>query len=285
MVHFLANGLVLAAIVIEFLALRKVRQLVMLLPEGPVRFQWYILTSFIILFILGHGLYLWAFWGTHDTFSDIVVPSVFFLGACFVLLVIGLSLVTSETIRRLAVFEQESITDPLTGIFNRRYLERRLRDEVARTNRYDIPLSVLLIDIDHFKRVNDIYGHQVGDLVLEGMAQLIAATLRTTDVVARYGGEEIMVIAPNTPLNTATELAERLRKVVETASFEIPAELDLDIMALGVMISIGVASFGGDTKTVQDLIQNADKALYRAKSEGRNRVVVNRETETELEAS
>ena len=274
MLHFIANGLVVAGIILQLLALRPVRQLIALLPPGRLRFSWYVLTALIIIFIIGYGAYIPAFWGSHEKLSDLVVPAVFFLGACFVLLVNILSLETSRNVRRLRVFEQESITDPLTGIYNRRYLERRLTDEIARANRYGMPLSVLLIDIDHFKRVNDIYGHQVGDLVLEGMAQLIVATLRTTDIVARYGGEEIMVIAPSTPLKTAADLAERLRKVVENASFEVPVELNRDISALGVTVSIGVACFGQFARNMNDLIQNADKAMYRAKKEGRNRVVV-----------
>lgn len=273
MLHFIANGLVVAAIILQFLALRPVRILITLLPSGRLRFSWYVLTALIIIFIIGYGAYIPAYWGSHERLSDLVVPAVFFLDACFVLLVNILSLETSRNIRRLRVFEQESITDPLMGIYNRRYLERRLADEVERAKRYGMPLSVLLIDIDHFKRVNDIYGHQVGDIVLEGMAQLIVTTLRTTDIVARYGGEEIMVIAPSTPVKTAENLAERLRKVVENSSYEIPIELDRDISALGVTVSIGVACFSQDTQDMQDLIQNADKALYRAKSEGRNRVV------------
>ncbi len=273
MLHFIANGLVAAAIILQFLALRPIRKLIALLPPGRLRFRWYVLTVLIIIFIIGYGAYIPAFWGSHEKLSDLVVPAVFFLGACFVLLVNILSLETSRNVRRLRVFEQESITDPLTGVYNRRYLERRLADEVARANRYGMPLSVLLIDIDHFKRVNDIYGHQVGDLVLEGMAQLIVTTLRTTDIVTRYGGEEIMVIAPSTPMKTASDLAERLRKVVENASYEVPIELNRDISALGVTVSIGVTCFSQHTKDMQDLIQNADKALYRAKSEGRNRVV------------
>ena len=280
MLHFIANGLVAAAIILQFLALRPVRILIALLPPGRLRFSWYVLTALIIIFIVGYCVYIPAYWGLHDRLSDLVVPAVFFLGACFVLLVNILSLETARNVRRLRVFEQESITDPLTGIYNRRYLERRLTDEIARANRYGMPLSVLLIDIDHFKRVNDIYGHQVGDLVLEGMAQLIATTLRTTDIVARYGGEEIMVIAPSTPVKTATELAERLRKVIENASFEVPIELDCDISALGVTVSIGVACIGPRIKDMQDLIQSADKALYRAKSEGRNRVVTGSATDT-----
>ena len=280
MLHFIANGLVAAAIILQFLALRPVRILIALLPPGRLRFSWYVLTALIIIFIVGYCVYIPAYWGLHDRLSDLVVPAVFFLGACFVLLVNILSLETARNVRRLRVFEQESITDPLTGIYNRRYLERRLTDEIARANRYGMPLSVLLIDIDHFKRVNDIYGHQVGDLVLEGMAQLIATTLRTTDIVARYGGEEIMVIAPSTLVKTATELAERLRKVIENASFEVPIELDCDISALGVTVSIGVACIGPRIKDMQDLIQSADKALYRAKSEGRNRVVTGSATDT-----
>lgn len=279
MLHFIANGLVIAGIVFQFLALRPVWRLIALFPSGRPRFSWYVLTALIFVFIVGYGAYIPVFWGSHEKLSDLVVPAIFFLGACFVLVVNILSLETARNVKRLRTFEQESITDPLTGIYNRRYLERRLADEIARANRYGMPLSVLLIDIDHFKRVNDIYGHQVGDLVLEGLAQLIVVTLRTTDIVARYGGEEIMVIAPSTPVKTAADLAERLRKVVENASFEVPAELNLDISALGVTVSIGVACFGPDAKDMNELVQSADKAMYRAKKEGRNRVVVGSATD------
>ena len=274
MLHFIANGLVLAGIIFQLLALLPVRHLISLLAPGRARRGWYVLTALIVVFIAGYVAYLPAFWGSHEKLADLVVPVVFFLGACFVLVVCQLSLGTTRNLKRLSTFEMESITDPLTGIYNRRYLERRLADEIARASRYGMPFSVLLIDIDHFKRVNDIYGHQVGDLVLEGMAQLIVATLRTTDIVARYGGEEIMVILPGTPVKTAADLAERLRKIVEDASFEVPAELDREISALGVTVSIGVACFSQHTKAMQDLIQGADKALYRAKHEGRNRVVI-----------
>jgi diguanylate cyclase (GGDEF)-like protein len=273
MLHFIANGLVVAGIILQLLALRPVRRTIALLHSNRLRSSWYVLTALIVVFIIGYGAYIPAYWGTHEQLSDLVVPAVFFLGACFVRLVNVLSLETARDVKRLRAFEQESITDPLTGIYNRRYLERRLTDEIARANRYGMPLSVLLIDIDHFKRVNDIYGHQVGDLVLEGMAQLIVSTLRTTDIVARYGGEEIMVIAPSTPVKTAAELAERLRKVLENASFEVPLDLNREISAIGVTVSIGVACIGPQTRDMSELIQNADKALYRAKSEGRNRVV------------
>src|SRR3972149_3056886 len=215
MLHFIANGLVAAAIILQFLALRPVRRLIALLPPGRLRFSWYVLPALIIIFIIVYGAYIPAFWGSHENLSDLVVPAVFFLGACFVLLVNILSLETSGNVRRLIAFEQESITDPLTGIHNRPYLARRLAQEIARSR----------------------------------------------------------------PGKTAIDLAERLRKVVEKATFEVPVELERDIRALGVTVSIGVACFSQQTKDMQDLIQNADKALYRAKSEGRNRVVTGSTTD------
>jgi len=179
------------------------------------------------------------------------------------------------------VLEQESITDPLMGIYNRRYLERRLTSEVARASRYGMPLSVLLLDIDHFKRINDSYGHQVGDVVLAELAQLIVNTVRTTDIVTRYGGEEIMVIAPSTPLRTAANLAERLRKIIEHRPFDVPAKLHRKLKALHITVSVGVACFGQNANDFQSLIQSTDEALYRAKKKGRNCVITARPVTTQ----
>jgi diguanylate cyclase (GGDEF)-like protein len=274
MLHFIANGLVAAGIILQFLALRPVRRLITLLPPGRPRFSWYVLTSLIFIFIIGYSAYIPAFWGSHEKLADLVVPAVFFLGACFVLVVNLLSLETARDVRYMAVLERENITDPVLGIHNRRYLERRLATEVARASRYGMTLSVLLIDIDHFKRINDTYGHPVGDVVLRGLAQLIVNTVRTTDIVARYGGEEIMVITPSTPVKTAAQLAERLRKAVEEAPLAIPADLHRELDKMHITVSIGVACFGRQAVDMKELVQNADKAMYRAKSEGRNRVVV-----------
>lgn len=274
MLHFIANGLVIAGIFLQLLALRPVRRLITLLPPGRPRSSWYVLTSLIFIFIAGYGAYIPAFWGSHEQFADLVVPAVFFLGACFVLVVNYLSLQTARDVRYMAVLERENITDPVLGIHNRRYLERRLATEVARASRYGMTLSVLLIDIDHFKRINDTYGHPVGDVVLRGLAQLIVNTVRTTDIVARYGGEEIMVITPSTPVKTAAQLAERLRKAVEEAPLAIPADMYRDLDKMRITVSIGVACFGRQAVDMKELIQNADKAMYQAKREGRNRVIV-----------
>jgi diguanylate cyclase (GGDEF)-like protein len=181
----------------------------------------------------------------------------------------------------MSVLEQESITDPLMGIYNRRYLERRLTSEVARASRYGMPLSVLLLDIDHFKRINDSYGHQVGDVVLAELAQLIVNTVRTTDIVTRYGGEEIMVVAPSTPLKTATNLGERLRKIIEHRPFDVPAKLHPKLKTLHITVSVGVACFGQNANDFQSLIQSTDEALYRAKKKGRNCVITARPVTTQ----
>ncbi len=273
-IYHLANALVIAGAGLLVLALMPIRRLIAQLPAGPLRLRWYVLVTMIIFFIAGYIGYLGFHWGNRLEFYDLSVSAVFFLGACFVLLVGFLSLRTATDVRRLAVLEQESITDPLMGIYNRRYLDRRLEDEERRARRYNLPLSVLMIDIDHFKKINDTHGHHAGDLVLRALGQLITGTVRSTDIVARYGGEEIVVIAPNTPVGTAARLADRLRQAVEGATLA-PNSVPGEKQAPRITVSIGVAYLGSGIHSARALMQNVDEALYRAKAEGRNRVVVN----------
>lgn len=281
MLHFIANGMVALGIGILVFSFFPIWKLMALLPRKRLRLSWYVLTALIIIFLIGYMVYIGVFWGAHEQLADLVVPGIFFLGACFVLLVNYLSLETTRDVRHMSVLEQESITDPLMGIYNRRYLDRCLSTEIARTNRYGIPLSVLLLDIDYFKRINDSYGHQVGDVVLAELAQVIVNTVRTTDVVSRYGGEEIMVMAPSTPLKTAVNLAERLRKIIERKSLDVPAKLNPKLKKLNITVSVGVSCFGQNAHDFQSLIQSADEALYRAKKKGRNCVITARPATTQ----
>lgn len=115
--------------------------------------------------------------------------------------------------------EHQTVTDPLTGLFNRRHLDASLTTEVARSRRHSSPLSLLMLDVDHFKRVNDTYGHNTGDLVLKCLGKCIMQLVRDTDIVVRYGGEEFAVIAPHTFLSAAEALAERIRQTVAENSF------------------------------------------------------------------
>ena len=158
-------------------------------------------------------------------------------------------------------------TDPLTQVLNRRALTVRLASEMERARRYDSVITLLMVDVDHFKHINDSLGHLAGDDVLREIAALLQESIRSVDVVARYGGEEFVVVLPETGNPGAVIFAERLRDRIGDTVFG-PASGGVKLTA-----SIGVASYpSGDTETVDDLFARADKALYRAKAAGRNRV-------------
>jgi two-component system cell cycle response regulator len=162
-----------------------------------------------------------------------------------------------------------AITDQLTGLFNRRYMSRHLSTLIGNTAKTGKPVSFLIMDIDYFKQVNDTYGHDIGDEVLREFAQRISANVRGIDLACRYGGEEFVVVMPDTDMNFAYMVAERLRQAVADAPFHIGA----DPGQLPVTISIGVTCSEGAEDTADSLLKRADKALYRAKRDGRNRVV------------
>lgn len=167
---------------------------------------------------------------------------------------------------RATAYEMRELafSDALTGLANRRWAEAQLDLELARTERYGGGFAVIVVDIDRFKRLNDVHGHAVGDEVLVGLAATLRRSLRATDRVARWGGEEFLVLAPETPLPAAIELADTLRRQVAATPFD---------HGLVVTISLGVAGWErGDTRGT--LVERADAALYRAKGAGRDRVAV-----------
>ena len=164
-----------------------------------------------------------------------------------------------------AQLEELATRDGLTGLYNHRTFYTFLDEEVARARRFKTPFSLLLIDIDHFKGVNDTHGHQAGDAILRGLSQRLVSLVRSVDRVCRYGGEEITIILPNTQV--ALDMAERLRRAVEDTPFDIGAG-----KAVVVTVSIGVAGFPLDADTGLMLVTAADSALYVAKDSGRNRV-------------
>jgi diguanylate cyclase (GGDEF)-like protein len=163
--------------------------------------------------------------------------------------------------------EERSITDDLTQAFNRQYFMTRFQQEVKRASRYGTRLSLLMIDIDHFKQVNDAFGHQAGDRVLAGVARKFKDRLRETDLLARYGGEEFCIIAIAMDLANAFQLGERLRGLIANTVFEHNGRV------MQVTVSIGVSTLRPEiSDRFEELIHLADEALYRAKREGRNRV-------------
>jgi diguanylate cyclase (GGDEF)-like protein len=160
-----------------------------------------------------------------------------------------------------------SNTDHLTGLFNRRYMMEALDKEVQRSIRKGGTLSLIILDIDHFKRVNDDYGHQQGDAVLQKVALLLQKELRTYDCAARYGGEEFVAILPDSTLQESVFVADRIRQAVQGTRFDAPLD------TLNLTVSLGVACFSQEhATTVDGFIKIADDALYRAKTNGRNRI-------------
>jgi two-component system cell cycle response regulator len=162
-----------------------------------------------------------------------------------------------------------AITDQLTGLHNRRYMGRHLNTLISGAEKSGKPIAFLILDIDHFKSVNDTYGHDIGDEVLREFAGRIAANVRGIDLACRYGGEEFVVVMPETDMELASTVAERLRRSVETSPFAISRAPH----SLNITISIGIASSQGTGDSADGLLHRADQALYRAKREGRNRVV------------
>ena len=165
-----------------------------------------------------------------------------------------------------------TITDHLTGLLNRRYLYERLKDEVARSERHGHHLSLLMLDLDGFKVINDTFGHLFGDQILVGIAETLLNTVRSMDIVARYGGDEFMIILPETVESLAVEIAERLRNTV--AHQGVPSQEATDMGLPLLSASIGIVCFPGHGETVELLLENVDKALYRAKHKGKNRIEV-----------
>lgn len=165
-----------------------------------------------------------------------------------------------ETIYRM------TIVDGLTGVNNKRFLMETLEKEIPRARRHQRPLSLLMFDIDHFKLVNDNYGHLAGDFVLKDLAQLVKARLRPDDIIGRYGGEEFAVLLPETPLDGSAAIAEELRAMIAAHRFEFEKEV------IDVSVSIGCAQLADDFDVAR-FIKLADENLYRAKRGGRNQVV------------
>jgi len=273
MISYLSATLILIGLIMHALTLVPLRKLIAMLPAGSLRAKWLVMTGMIFLFIAGYFGYLVVEWGAQTEWNELFVPGIFLFGAIFVFLTIDLALQTTVDLRRIAVLENENITDPLTKVYNRRYLDRRLDEEVSRSRRYALDLSVLMFDIDHFKRINDTYGHQAGDVILSALGNLVKTFLRDLDVVARYGGEEFMVICSNTPVDGAALVAERLRQLVEAHTFETP-DGHGQKQLVQISISIGVAGLAASVDGKEQLVQAADQALYRAKGEGRNRVII-----------
>lgn len=189
----------------------------------------------------------------HTDIIDIIVRS------------LGIALKNHMDIKRL---KNDAAFDPLTNCYNRREFNRLLEHNIAQAHRHNKPMSLIMIDIDHFKRVNDTYGHPAGDKVLKTLVNIVRHRIRKGDYLARFGGEEFVVVLPETRMNSAIELAEQLRQRI--AAERIPVEEET---VLSITASLGVSSISSRSSSPQHLLKKADEMLYKAKIGGRDKVM------------
>lgn len=179
--------------------------------------------------------------------------------------------ITVQDVTDMAAYEKKliemNLRDSLTGAYNRRFLTRRLDEEFERHRRYARSLSLLMVDIDHFKNINDRYGHQAGDCVLKAVAAEISSILRKVDFLVRFGGEEFCCLSPETNLDSALIIAERIRSTIEKKDFYYIET------KINITVSIGVHEFSGNLDCADTLLKKADEALYMAKEAGRNQII------------
>lgn len=260
------TGPVILGLCLLLLSIIPISQILAITRKGPVHFGWLALTALLLVFIPGYAALAWLQRSAPIEPATLIETSLLFFGACFVLSVAVLSRRTATEMMRVAALERNLFTDDLTGLFNRRYLSVRIPSEIARALRYGTELSLIMVDVDHFKSINDNFGHPAGDDVLQAVAVTIAQSIRASDVALRYGGEEFLIMATSTNKAGALCLAERLRLKIEALPIFVEHRRELHIS-----ISLGVASLrGGDD--IHSLLRRADAALYCAKRRGRNRV-------------
>lgn len=184
------------------------------------------------------------------------------------ILLLAASLLSVAVVSRARRLRRLSTGDRLTGIFNRGYFDERFVTEMSRARRYNQPLAVAMIDVDHFKLLNDTYGHAAGDAALQEIASVLRSSFRRSDLVARYGGEEFVIVMPETDLVSAFEKLEKIRYDIANTQFRIPKIA----VTVALTISAGVASFPDDSSKEEDLLGVADERLLHAKRAGRNQV-------------
>ncbi|TWI60802.1 diguanylate cyclase (GGDEF)-like protein [Pseudoduganella lurida] len=195
------------------------------------------------------------------------------LGTDFVEHMASIIAICLENVISNEMLKYIGLTDSLTGVYNRRYIDRRLLEEIGRARRQDYDISFMYIDIDHFKRVNDTLGHQGGDEVLREVAHRIKGELRLSDALARFGGEEFVVLLIDADLDSAAFVAERIRIAISASMIALARGLQVSITASVGVASLAGASDGAPEAAAQELIAHADEALYQAKAGGRDRVV------------
>jgi len=273
----LSAVLIGVSLLVVLAAMVRTQNLIGILPE---RGQWPSLRNLMAFFAVGYGVYFFFLVTGRPFNKDMVAAEIFFLSSMFMLMVVRFTYQTIHNILRLDELEELANTDELTGMFNRRAIIHLLKEEFQKSKQFGFPLSVAMVDLDHFKRINDTYGHLAGDTVLKEITKVLKDGLRRIDVLGRYGGEEFLCILPSTSDDGSMITAERVREKVEGLLFEVTgADVLTPIFpqespageTVRITVSIGVASMDESMTDVEHLVSAADTALYTAKEGGRNR--------------
>ena len=269
--HPIPNVLVESTLVttvgLSLTSLVPVRRVYRMLSPGIVRATWGTLGSLIFIVAVGDVAFLWINYTERSNHrEDWLVVLVCLAVAIFVVVVCNLAHHTAKDVSRLSWLESVASVDPVTELYNRRHIMAVLDAECIRSSGNYSPLSILLMDVDNFKKINDTYGHQVGDVVLKEIASLIT-TASGSRLVGRYGGEEFLVLLPDEDSGDACVIAERIRTAIEAATVVYDGD-----PIISPTISIGIATVFGWNGKPEDLVGLADDALYAAKSTGRNRI-------------
>jgi two-component system cell cycle response regulator len=264
--NVIALVLDLAGACVACIALVPLRDVAALVGTPWLRHAWHALILVVICCIV--LLFSAAAWKYDKPtgYGDLAESGIHLLGPCFVLAVAWLSRRTAYDTQRMAALAEAASVDFLTGLANRRRFNERLNHEVKGSRNSGVPLSLIVIDVDHFKGINDTYGHAVGDLVLKDFAAALAAMARDTDTTCRVGGEEFAIIVPGPERPFVAAMAERLRLTIRNSVVSIQ-----EVGDLSVSISVGMATLQPDDSPAS-LVKRADTALYAAKRAGRDRV-------------
>ena len=255
----------------------RTQNLIRILPE---RGQWPSLRNLMAFFAVGYGVYFFFLVTGRPFNKDLVTAEVFFLSSMFMLIVVRFTYQTIHNILRLDKLEELANKDELTDMFNRRAIIHLLNEEFHKSNQFGFPLSVAMVDLDLFKKINDTYGHIAGDTVLKEITEVLRDGLRRIDVLGRYGGDEFLCILPSTSIEGGMIIAERVRERVEELLFKVtgadvltpifPEEVPAG-ETIKITVSVGVASMDESMTDAEHLVSAADSALYKAKESGRNR--------------
>jgi len=260
----ISTGLMIYSV---YLAVRIFRHL----PQGSFLKWWKLLLFLIVGFAVCYFIFAMSVGERgQDPVMQLVV-AMFFFGAVFVLLTLQLFMHTFSSVEKISWLNRGSILDESTGIYNLRYFDLRLNEEFERARRYQSPLTLMLIEIDNFRKHTGSYGRIMSEKAMEAVCKVLKECARASDIIARYGGDQIIILLPNTALFNARKAAEKFRVVMEDKTLEIEDERNAIKVRLNYTISMGVASLNYDVKRANELIRRADIALYKAKDRGRNR--------------